>query len=423
MSGYPSEVPTLRPDGSAADQQPASAEGAGRRCPARKLVGPDDETGPDIEHRMDPAGDRWIIRSYEAAREVLREPESIRQAGFGAERVERAGLKMRPPILYLEGAAHRTQRKATARFFAPKVIEGYREMIEALSAQLVGTLSADRPVDLGGLSGTIAVTVAARVVGLTNSSVPGMARRLDALFHGEVADRRSPLSLLRSLDHRTALLRFFLLDVRPAIRARRRRPQEDVISQLLEQGFTDFDILTECVTYGAAGMATTREFITVAAWHLLDHPDLLSSYRGAGLGERLGILEEILRLEPVIGHLRRRTTAAWTLPTPQGDREVAAGSLIDLDLRAVNADVTTTGADPMSICPARELPRSVPPTLMSFGDGHHKCPGGPLALMESEIFLSTLFRREISAAKRPKVSWNAVSQGYELRSFPVTLAG
>jgi cytochrome P450 len=389
---------------------------------ARKLVGPEDVAGPDVEHRSDAAGDRWVVRSYQAAREVLRETESVRQAGFGAEQVERAGARMRPPILYLEGAEHRTQRKATARFFAPKVIEGYREMIEELSEQLVARLRVDRPVDLTELSETTAVTVAARVVGLTSSRVPAMARRLDALFHGDSAARRDPRSVLRSLDHRTALLRFFFLDVKPAIRARRRRPQEDVISQLLEQGFRDVDILTECVTYGAAGMATTREFITVAAWHLLDHPELLDRYRGAAVTERLGILEEILRLEPVIGHLRRRTTAAWTLATDQGAREVPAGTLVDLDVRAINADAAVAGADPTRVCPGRELPRSVPPTLMSFGDGHHKCPGGPLALMETEIFLSALFRREIVAAAPPVVTWNSLTQGYELRSFGITLA-
>lgn len=27
------------------------------------------------------------------------------------------------------------------------------------------------------------------------------------------------------------------------------------------------EILAECITYGAAGMVTTREFIAVVAWH------------------------------------------------------------------------------------------------------------------------------------------------------------
>jgi cytochrome P450 len=74
------------------------------------------------------------------------------------------------------------------------------------------------------------------------------------------------------------LLGFYHLDVKPAIRVRRRYRSADVISQLLQQGFNDVEILTEALTCAAAGMATTREFITVAAWQLLDEPELRSRY-------------------------------------------------------------------------------------------------------------------------------------------------
>lgn len=134
-----------------------------------------------------------------------------------------------------------------------------------------------------------------------------------------------------------------------------------MISQLLDEGFSDFDILTECVTYGAAGMATTRELITVAAWHLLDDPALLHRYRRGEMAERLDIVNETLRLEPVVGHLYRRTTAPVTLATPGGDQEIGAGALVDLDIRAINADAQVVGAESLSLRPDRELPRLVPP--------------------------------------------------------------
>lgn len=393
---------------------PAPAETGSQR-----LLVPDGErAGPAVERVPGRNGDRWVIRSFEAARQVLRDSERIRQAGFGAEDVLQGGGQMRPPVLYLEGAEHQAQRKAAARLFAPKVIEGYREMMQELSDELVGRLRVDRAVDLDKLSLTMAVQVAARVVGLTNSSRSGMTRRIEAFLKGGApSQRRSPAAFVRLVRNRMSLLRFFYLDVKPAIRARRKQPAEDVISTLLGQGFSDLDILTECVTYGAAGMATTREFITVAAWHLLDRPDLLARYRAAQISERLDILNEILRLEPVIGHLTRRATQPVTLSTPEGEQVVPADALIDLDIRATNADAETVGADPLSLCPARELPRTVPPVLMSFGDGHHKCPGGPLAIMESEIFLTTLLSRDVVTAGPPRVRWNSLTQGYDLDHF------
>jgi len=428
---------TLRRPPGASGQSAAAARGH-PGCPARKLVPPGEVSGPSVERILDRAGERWVVRSFEVARQVLRDSDSVRQAGFGAERVARAGAKMRPPILYLEGHPHRRQRKAAARFFAPKVTEDYRAMMETLSEQLVGSLRTDRPTDLSELSLKMAVQVAAQVIGLTNSPLRAMTRRLDAFFDGDSGsgplERRvgmaglrasvaglNPTALRRSVNHRTALLRFFFLDVKPAIRARRQQRADDVISQLLDQGFGDVDILTECVTYGAAGMATTREFITVAAWHLLDDPDLLAQWRKARTAERLQILEETLRLEPVVGHLYRRSTAPLTLTTPRGEEELAPNSLVDLDIRAINADATVVGAEPLNLCPARTLPSSVPATMMSFGDGNHRCPGGPLALMESEIFLTRLFERDIVADGPPTVQWNAITQGYDLDSMLIRL--
>ena len=130
---------------------------------------------------------------------------------------------------------------------------------------------------------------------------------------------------MRRLRTTAALLGFYRLDVKPAIRARRRRPADDVISQLLQQDFSDLEILTEALTYAAAGMATTREFVTVAAWHLLDEPDLRARYLAAERGEREAILHEILRLEPVVGELRRTTREPLTVDTAAGPVTIPAG--------------------------------------------------------------------------------------------------
>jgi cytochrome P450 len=169
-------------------------------------------------------------------------------------------------------------------------------------------------------------------------------------------------------------------------------------------------------------MATTREFLTMAAWHLLDDPDLLARYRAGDTDQRVLLLQETLRLEPVVGHLYRRTTAPLTITAADGDHQLAVGTLIDLDIRAINADAATVGAEPLRLCPARELPRSVPSTLMSFGDGNHRCPGGPLAIMETEVFLTTLLKLDVVGDGAPSVRWNAVTAGYELSGFGVRLA-
>jgi cytochrome P450 len=389
----------------------------------RKLSRPDDAAEPAVELRGSGVEQRWVVRSFAVARQLLRTAEGVSQAGFNAEQVAGAGARMRPPILYLEGQPHRVQRSAAARLFAPAVLENYRPMMADLAETLVAQVRHDAPVDLSRLSMRMAVQVAARVVGLTSSSLDGMGRRLSTFFEIEPDTRRPlPVRLLAALRRSSALLRFYRLDVKPAIRERRRSPRpygDDVVSQLLDAGFRDRDILTECITYAAAGMVTTAELITATVWHLLDDEVLLAGYRTATREERLALIGEVLRLEPVVGHLYRRTTAPTVLSAPSGDVELPAGARVDLDIRATNADSQVVGTQPLHLRAGRSLPRGVPATLLSFGDGHHRCPGGPLALMETEIFVSRLLQHDLVADAPPLVRWNPVTQGYQLSGLRV----
>src|SRR5918998_337101 len=377
--------------------------------------------GPDLERVQGEAGARWVVRSFAVARQILRDPNGTEQAGFNAHSLRQS--KMRPPILYQEGTQHRAQRRAAARFFAPAVIEDYQPMIARLSDALLDEMRADRAVDLSRLSMRLAVQVTGRVVGLTNSSVRQMSGRLATFFAGDPTARdRSPAGLLRTARTNAALLGFYWLDVKPAIRARRRRPAEDVISHLQEQDFSDLEILTEALTYAAAGMATTREFIVVAAWHLIDEPVLRARYLAAERKEREAILHEILRLEPVVGELRRDARQPLTVETAHGPVTIPAGEGIEMQLRRTNADADVVGEEPDRLSPGRELPAAVPPVVLSFGDGHHRCPGGPLAILETDIFLRRLLALDLVAEGPPRVRWNPVSQGYDLDRFLVRLA-
>ena len=408
-------------------QAPSSPHAAG--CPfhhpegvsERKSSRPGEALTPAYEVTQDAKGERWTVRSFALARAILRDPEATKQAGFGAEVTAQAMREMRPPILYLEGPEHKAQRTATARFFTPQTVsKSYREMMEALADDLIGTLETRKSADLSRLSMRLATQVAAQVVGLTNSSIKGMSSRLNTFFEGDPTEFSwRPDKLWRFLMTQSATLRFFYQDVKPAIRARRKQPGEDVISHLLSKGYSDAEILTECITYAAAGMVTTREFIVMAAWHLLENDTLRETYVNADEKARQNILQEILRLEPVVGHLYRRATKSLTLEHEGETLTIPAGARIDLDIRAANADPETVGAEPLQLCPARPLERGVQGAVMSFGDGHHRCPGAYIALQESDIFLTRLFGLPLTAERAPKLEWNDLVTGYELRGFVV----
>ena len=213
------------------------------------------------------------------------------------------------------------------------------------------------------------------------------------------------------------MLGFYLCDVRPAIRARRRARREDVISHLLDQGYSDREILTECLTYGAAGMATTREFIVMAAWHLFANTELKCRFLAADESTRVALLEEILRLEPVVGALYRRAERELDLAGEGGPIHVRAGALVKVDVRAANTDPAAAGTCPFEIDTDRKVRASrASDSLMSFGDGPHRCPGAAVALQETAIFLDRLLRvPNIRLVRPPTVEWNSLISSYELR--------
>jgi cytochrome P450 len=394
-------------------------------CPVDHTVFSRQKTATKVE----PVGKRverdaagiWHVYGFDEARAVLRSGET-KQAGFGAPLFEKFVTSDNQGILYMEGPPHHEQRRKTARFFTPKAVSAnYRPLMERLCDQLVANLRRSKRADLSQMSFVLAMQVAAQVVGLTNSRLPGMDKRIAAFFKGAITAHEGGnlLDTLQYMWRQRRFLIFFFLDVKPAIDARRRKPQDDVISHLISQGYNDQEIFTECITYASAGMVTTREFISVAAWHFLEHPELLQRYLAAPEEERYEILHETLRLEPVIGHLLRRATADLAIESNGASVTIPQGDLIDLHIYATNADESIVGEHPLELCPGRPIKGdNIPSMLMSFGDGHHRCPGAYLAIQEADMLLQRLLAVPgLRIERKPTIGFMEIGQSYELRDF------
>jgi cytochrome P450 len=328
------------------------------------------------------------VQDYASARSFLRGPDT-RQAGFGAEGVQRLNGRMRVPVLYREGAEHREHRRQTARYFTPKRVDtAYRDLMERLADEQCAVLLRRGTADLSRLSFSLAVAVAGEVVGLTDGR-GSMAKRLNRFFDNvpSTAAPRTPKQLWGRIRNSFAMTSFYWRDVRPSVRSRRAQRRDDLISHLIGEGCTMGEILGECVTFAAAGMVTTREFITVAAWHLFSDDGLRAAYVGGTEKERVAILHEILRLEPVVFDLFRRTSADIVVP----GAVIPAGAIVEVGVAAANVDPDAVGAQADRVCPNRPLAAGVREAVLSFGDGPHRCPGEHVAIQETDIFLVKLF--------------------------------
>ena len=389
-------------------------------CAGRSAGADERKSARIAAERVVPERGAQVIRSYGFARDILRS-SSAKQAGAGAEQVD-TGNPDHAPVFYLDGEAHQRKRGAIARFFTAKAVTTrHRAVMERSTEALLSELQAAGRARLDELSLRLAVAVASEIVGLTNSPQVAMASRINATLSSSVAQGWRRLSrLLQPIAARYHGINFFIRDVRPAIAARRRTRKDDIISHLLDEGYTDKAILIECMTYAAAGMVTTREFIVMAAWHLLERDALRERFLSVSEEEQLAILEEILRLEPVASMIYRRSGEAMT---DAASRPVGAGTLLAIDIRAVNSDEAVAGACPHVLDPDRASRNKPSGGYLSFGYGSHRCPGWQIAMHETRVFLDRLLRVPgIRIERAPTIGWCDMLMSYELRDATVVCA-
>lgn len=380
---------------------------------ARKVDRGDTEVGCPVREGADGV---WTVTGFPASRALLRDPGTV-QAGLGIETVDKMPASIRRPVLYRDGPEHREHRRQTAKFFTPRrVDEAYRGLMERVADEQIARLRAAGTKDLADLSFKLAIDVTSAVIGLTESK-PGIQRRLESFFPEKFGRPgfTSAHGIYWVFRQITNWSRIYFGDVRPAVRARRAERRDDLISHLLDEGCKSTEILGECLTFAAAGMVTTREFIVLVAWHMFTDDSLRQKYLAAAEPERLGMLLEILRVEPVIAQLRRRTTAAVTLP----DAVIPRDATVHVQVSTANLDPDVAGDQPLDLCPGRDMPDAG----LSFGDGAHKCPGSNIAIMETDIFLSKLLAIQgIQMVSPPRITFKEDISTYELRGMRVSVA-
>ena len=366
----------------------------------------------------------WRIGSLAAAKDVLLARHETIQAGFTAEYIPRNAFRSHP-ILISDGPQHDEQRRKVARFFAPRIVATrYGTLMETVVDKILDEAKRTGTITIDKVALYYTVEVTASIVGLTHAKVPALARRLEKFFRQPPLDRSKPRLgrtnrqwMAAAANGLGPLVGLFVFDVLPAVRSRTKNPRQDVISHLIEQDSNLADILVECVTYGTAGMVTTREFITMACWHLLDNDELRQRYVAAEEDERLGILAEIIRLEPPVGHLYRRVTDNLTVTDRDESYELSPGELVDLDIRQTNADPDAFADDPLQLRPGRDRAKGVQDVGLSFGFGAHGCPGQPLALRETDALLHRLLSMDVTKRTEPTISWDDLIEGYKVRGL------
>jgi cytochrome P450 len=390
-------------------------DGVSTGCPVHQ--GRDDRKSAKVAEasvRFD-AGTRPISK-FAPARDLLRSPK-VRQQGSTAVDLSKPG---EISFFFLDGELHRKRRAAVAGLFAPKtIVTRHHAVMHRAIGEIVAHLQKNGSAPLDELSWQMAVDVAADIVGLTDSdSNRNLAIRVRAVLDASIRQPKGRIDrFLQMAKMLLAVNKFWKHDMQPAIAARKVTPKEDVLSHLVGENFSKRGMIMECLSYGGAGMLTTREFIVMCAWHLFDNEALRTRFLSGEESDQFAILEEILRLEPVAAVLKRRVAEPFENSDGVALQE---GEVVSLSIREANIDEAITGPCPFELDPDRAKRMKVVGPYMSFGDGPHRCPGAQVALHETRIFLDRIFRLPgIRLVSAPEISWNPNIQGYELRGAVV----
>lgn len=129
-------------------------------------------------------------------------------------------------------------------------------------------------------------------------------------------------------------------------------------------------------------------------------------------------MNEILRLEPVIGKLYRTTHEPVTVMSDGREVTIPEGEKITFHVYDVNVDSNAVRESPRQLHAQRKLEKGIYRSLIGFGSGPHRCAGEHLALAETDVFISKILQVPgLRIESEPNILRNDTVEGYEVNEL------
>jgi unspecific monooxygenase len=283
-------------------------------------------------------------------------------------------------MLELEPPRHTRLRNLVLRAFTSRRIAELRPEIAALSHALIDAFPAGELDLLQAFGQPLPVRIIARLLGVPEEMAPDLLRWSNAMV-GMYMARRTRATEDRAVAATTAFVAF----LRGYVEDRRKRPADDLITQLIAaemdgERLTTDELISTCILLLNAGHEATVHTIGNGVKTLLETgtppealaPDAIEA-----------TVEEILRYDPAL-HMFTRWAYAEVEVMGQTFRR---GDQVGLLLAAANRDPGLWDR------PDQFLPSRPVKPHASFGAGLHFCVGAPLARLELQTALPILFQR------------------------------
>ena len=288
-------------------------------------------------------------------------------------------------LLALEPPAHTRLRTLVNRAFVSRHVEQLRPRIERLANEIIDGFEADGATELiKSFAAPIPAIVIAEMIGLPAEMAPQLlnwSNRMVQMYMYNV-------TLETELDANRAS-QDFIDYLHRVIAERRRAPKQDLLSHMLTadpidgQKLSEDEVISTAILLLNAGHEATVH-TTGNATKTIIESGLDPRTLFADDSQTEATVEECLRFDAPLHMFTRYALSDVTLDSGQSFKK---GETIGLMLGAANRDPLRF-ADADRFDPFRTDGQNV-----SFGAGIHFCIGAPLARIELQVALSTLFRR------------------------------
>ncbi len=283
-------------------------------------------------------------------------------------------------MLRADPPEHTRLRALAHAAFTPKLVNQMRAHVQAIADRLLDAVQPAGQMDLiNAFAFPLPITVITEMLGVPAADEQKFRQWSTAIIaSGAVSSEGTHL-----VPELLPLAQY----VGRLVGARRKAPQDDLISQLLhaEQDgdrFTEREVIGTTILLLIAGHETTVNLIGNGALALLRQPEQWEKLKQDPSLIKPAV-EEILRAVNPVQAVNRYASVDLEI----GGVPIPKGSHLMLVVAAANHDPAFAGAPDLldvSHSDAKHL---------AFGQGIHYCLGAPLARLEGEIAFATLLRR------------------------------
>jgi cytochrome P450 len=330
--------------------------------------------------------DFWALTRYDDVAPATRDHETFSSAKGATLDMVKAhddAIPVPKVIISMDPPEHEKMRKLVSKVFTPRAISALEDMVREKVYERIEALNPESFDVVADFSALFPNEVITTMLGVPREDRDQIRQWLDLLLlrrPGEIATTKEGYEASMN----TGIYYYNL------IQERRARPQDDMISRLIEteidrdgvvEKLTDVDISGFATLLGGAGAETVTKLVGNAMVAFADFPDQWRKLREDR--SKIGAaVEELLRYEAPSQYQVRTATRdvryyGTTIP--------AGGAVLLVTGSATRDERMFDDPDRLDIDRERKMGFN-----LAFGYGVHSCLGAALARMESRMALDAL---------------------------------